>query len=104
MTAVQIKLLQVMNFKKKALIKMTKFSNVKVRVTDPSMHNEAHTNLANVIERLNDEHDDNEDFCYNSQKELSHDFNIMQTTNNWRTAFKIADKLSKATGEVLDVD
>lgn len=83
---------------------MTKFSNIKVLVTDPNMHTEAHTNLADVIERLNDERDDNEDFCYDSQKELSHDFTIMQTTNNWRTAFKIADKLSNATGELLDVD
>lgn len=83
---------------------MTKFSNIKVLVTDPNMHTKAHTNLANVIERLNDERDDNEDFGYDSQKELSHDFTIMQTTNNWRTAFKIADKLSKVTGELLDVD
>ncbi len=83
---------------------MIKFSNIKVLVTDPNMHTEAHTNLADVIERLNNERDGNEDFCYDRQKELSHDFTIMQTTNNWRTAFKIADKLSKVTGELLDVD
>lgn len=83
---------------------MTKFSNIKVLVTDPNLHTKAHTNLADVIERLNDEHNDDEDFGYDSQKELSHDFTMMQTTNNWRTAFTIADKLSNATGELLDVE
>ena len=57
-------LLQIIDLMQKALVQMTKFSNIKVLVTDPNRHTKAHTNLANVIERSNDQRDTNEDFGY----------------------------------------